>query len=123
MIVVLVREDHGVEARKLREVEAARRPHPVVERVRGAEVVDQQRIVWLRGALGADQPALGAEERRLEHGWHDTVAAVSQLSRRELIRLIGGAAALASLPACGDDQPASGILTAKQRSLLADFAD
>lgn len=48
-------------------------------------------------------------------------------SRREVIRtlgrLLGGTVALAHLPACGDDQPSSSVLTAKQQALLADFAD
>ena len=46
------------------------------------------------------------------------------LTRRELIRLIGGAAAVAALPACEDPAAiATGPFTATQRATLSAFAD
>lgn len=45
------------------------------------------------------------------------------LTRRELIRLLGGAAALAKLPACGDNLPGDDIFTPAERSLLEQLAD
>jgi hypothetical protein len=48
---------------------------------------------------------------------------VPSLSRRELIRLLGGAAMLAKLPACGDNITGDAVFTGAQRSLLEDFAD
>lgn len=46
------------------------------------------------------------------------------LTRRELIRLIGGAAAVAALPGCEDPEPiAAGPFTAAQRATLSAFAD
>ncbi len=45
------------------------------------------------------------------------------LTRRELIRLLGGAAALAKLPACGDNIQGDDIFTPSERSLLEKFAD
>jgi hypothetical protein len=45
------------------------------------------------------------------------------LTRRELIRLLGGAAALAKLPACGDNIPGDDIFTPGERTLLESFAD
>jgi len=48
---------------------------------------------------------------------------VGELSRRELIRLLGGAALLAKLPACGDNANSDPIFTAGQRAMLEDLAD
>lgn len=44
-------------------------------------------------------------------------------SRRELIRLLGGAALLAKLPACGDNTPGDPIFTPSQLAMLEDLAN
>jgi hypothetical protein len=48
---------------------------------------------------------------------------VAQLTRRELIRLLGGAALLAKLPACGDNLAGDPVFTGAQRTLLEQLAD
>jgi hypothetical protein len=48
---------------------------------------------------------------------------VPALSRRELIRLIGGAVALAKLPGCGDNVSGDAVFTGGQLAMLEDLAD
>lgn len=45
------------------------------------------------------------------------------LSRRELIRVLGAAAAAAHLPACGDNVSGDAVFTGAQKALLEDLAD
>ncbi len=45
------------------------------------------------------------------------------LSRRELIRLLGGAVALAKLPGCGDNITGDAVFTGAQLAMLEDLAD
>jgi gluconate 2-dehydrogenase gamma chain len=62
------------------------------------------------------------EKRGREHGSDDTFDAVSSLTRRELIRLFGAAAALAQLPGCHSDSGDS-VFTADELGMLRGFAD
>jgi hypothetical protein len=62
------------------------------------------------------------EKRGREHGSDDTFDAVSSLTRRELIRLFGAAAALAHLPACHSDNGDS-VFSADELGMLRGFAD
>jgi hypothetical protein len=48
---------------------------------------------------------------------------VPSLSRRDLIRLLGAAAALSKLPGCGDNIPGDTVFTGTQRAMLEDLAD
>ncbi len=51
------------------------------------------------------------------------MSAVPSLTRRELIRLLGATAALAKLPACGDNSPGDAVFTSDERALLEQLAD
>jgi hypothetical protein len=51
------------------------------------------------------------------------VPGVPQLTRRDLIRWLGAAAALAKLPGCGDNITGDAVFTGAERSLLEKFAD
>ena len=87
------------------------------------EVIPQQRIDQDRSEFAVEQPSLMPEKRGRKHGTDDTFLAVPSLTRRELIRFLGGVAALAYVPACGSDAGSDKVFTADELTMLRGFAD
>ncbi|MDB4954415.1 MAG: hypothetical protein JWO36_1984 [Myxococcales bacterium] len=86
------------------------------------EVIAKQGIDENRSSLAVKQPPLVAEKRGRKHASDDTFVVVPSLTRRELIRFMGGIAALATIPGCGSND-GDRVFTAGELAMLNGFAD